>query len=192
MSVLYYYLGKGQKLRDFCQDETRLGLKTISGKLLTLKGIKPFGKVQWKRDNFYLYGAVEPLTGESFFYEFSHLDTECFQLFVNKFSDIFPDSVNFMQVDNAKCHYSIDWPENVIPIFQPSYSPELNPIERFWEELKSKLRWLNFSSLYELKKQLSILLNSITSDAHRGADLFEIASIVGWKYITEAVLSAAS
>ena len=90
LSIIYFYLGKGQKLRYFCQDETPLGLKTISGKVLTLKGIKPEGKIQWKRDNFYLYGAVEPLTGESYFYKFSHLDTKCFQLFVNQFSDIFP------------------------------------------------------------------------------------------------------
>ncbi|MBW4610012.1 MAG: transposase [Hassallia sp. WJT32-NPBG1] len=30
-------------------------------------------------------------------------------------------------------------PENIIPIFQPPHSPELNPIERFWEFIKSKL-----------------------------------------------------
>ncbi|WP_442948866.1 transposase [Nostoc sp.] len=28
----------------------------------------------------------------------------------------------------------------MIPIFQPPHSPELNPIERFWELLKSKLQ----------------------------------------------------
>lgn len=182
--MLYSYLGKEQKFRYFCQDETRLGLKTVSGRLLTLKGIKPEGKVQWKRDNFYLYGAVEPMTGESYFYEFSHLDRICFQSFVNQFSKIFPDSVNFMQLDNAGAHQNIDWPENVIPIFQPSHSPELNPIERFWQEIKSKLRWSNFGSLDELRDEVSIILNKITKEA--------IASITGWQYIISAVLSATS
>ena len=59
-----------------CQDETRLGLKTITGRLITAPGVKPIGLSQWQRDNFYLYGVVEPLSGYSFFYEFSHLDGE--------------------------------------------------------------------------------------------------------------------
>lgn len=67
----------GQRLRYWCQDETRIGLHTMRGRLLTLKGVKPKGKVQWNFQALWLYGLVEPLTGESFFYEFCHLDTVC-------------------------------------------------------------------------------------------------------------------
>jgi ABC-type multidrug transport system fused ATPase/permease subunit len=69
-----------------CQDETRLGLKTIAGRLITALGIKPIGLSQWQRDNFYLYGVVETLSGYSFFYEFSHLDGDCFQKFLELLS----------------------------------------------------------------------------------------------------------
>jgi hypothetical protein len=41
-------MGLGGPVRFFCQDETRLGLKTISGRKITAKGIKPKGKVQWQ------------------------------------------------------------------------------------------------------------------------------------------------
>lgn len=68
---------KERKIRYWCGDESRFGLQTIAGKLITLKGIKPIGLTQWKRDNFYLYGVVEPLTGQSFILEFTHLDTMC-------------------------------------------------------------------------------------------------------------------
>jgi hypothetical protein len=34
------------------------------GRLLKLKGVKPHGFTQWPRDNFYLYGVIEPLTGD--------------------------------------------------------------------------------------------------------------------------------
>jgi transposase len=94
--------------------------------------------------------ALTLLTGGSYFYEFSHLDHECFQLFINQVSQVFSDSLNFIQIDNAPAHQNIEWPENIIPIFQPAYSPELNPIERFWEYLKSKLSWKNFSNIQEL------------------------------------------
>lgn len=149
-----------------------------------MKGIKPLGKVQWKRDNFYLYGAVEPTTGESYFYEFSHLDSYCFQLFINQLSDQFPDTLNFLQLDHAKFHKNIDWPENIIPIFQPSYSPELNPIERFWQELKRSLQWENCQNLEELRQKVSTTLLHF--------DRIAIASLTGWDYLTPAILSATS
>jgi hypothetical protein len=69
----------GQRIRYLFQDETRLGLKTLTGRLITALGVKPVGWSQWRRDCFWLYGAVEPLSGFSFFFEFSHLD-HCLQL----------------------------------------------------------------------------------------------------------------
>lgn len=50
-------------IRYWCEDESRLGLRTEVGRLITVKGVKPLGTMQWKRENFYLYGLVEPLTG---------------------------------------------------------------------------------------------------------------------------------
>jgi hypothetical protein len=49
----------------WCQDETRIGLKTIERQKITARGIKPIGKVQWNFKAYYLYGAVAPQTGES-------------------------------------------------------------------------------------------------------------------------------
>jgi len=149
--------------------------------MLTLSGVKPIGSVQWKRDNFYLYGVVEPLTGESFFYEFSHLDSTCFQEFINMVSAFFRDSLIIMQMDQGKIHQSsmLDWPENIIPIFQPPYSPELNPIERFWQHLKAQLKWHNCRCLDELRSLLKKALEEITPEA--------ISSLTGWNFITTAV-----
>ncbi|MEG4234592.1 hypothetical protein QUA40_21170 [Microcoleus sp. Pol11C3] len=57
------YFGKGKKLRYLCQDETRLGLKTLTGKLIAARGVKPVAPILWKRENFWLDGVVEPLSG---------------------------------------------------------------------------------------------------------------------------------
>jgi hypothetical protein len=42
-----------------------------------------------------------------------------------------------LQVDNGRFHTSkkLLIPENIILLFQPSYCPELNPIERLWMDL---------------------------------------------------------
>ncbi len=39
-------MGLGEKVRFFSEDETRIGLKTISGRKITARGVKPKGKVQ--------------------------------------------------------------------------------------------------------------------------------------------------
>ena len=61
------HLGRGRTVRYFCEDESRSGLKTLLSPVITLFGVKPIAPVQWSRDNFWLYGAVEPLSGEHFF-----------------------------------------------------------------------------------------------------------------------------
>lgn len=73
---------KYKKIRYFAEDESRFGLKTIEGRRITLKGVKPTGDWQWKFKAFWLYGIIEPLTGESFFWEFSHVDSDCYQQFL--------------------------------------------------------------------------------------------------------------
>jgi DDE superfamily endonuclease len=171
-------LGPGRKVRYWCCDESRLGLKTITGRTITLPGIKPNGIVGWQRKNFYLYGVVEPATGESFLWEFSHLDGKCFQEFLDLFSQDYPDELNLIQMDNGSFHKSLvlKWPDNVIPIFQPPNSPELNPIERLWEHIKYELTWEHCTDLDELRAKLKQVLNSLSAEA--------IASLCGWDYIT--------
>lgn len=59
-------------------------------------------------------------------WEFSHLDSRCFQDFLDLFSKAYPDVLNLVQMDNVSFHKSLDlkWPDNVIiPIFQPPNSP---------------------------------------------------------------------
>ena len=38
----------GQRVRYLCQDETRLGLNTLPGRLITARGVKPMGETQWR------------------------------------------------------------------------------------------------------------------------------------------------
>jgi len=68
--------------------------------------VKPVGISQWGRENFYLYGAVEPLSGESFFLEFSHLDGVCFERFVQGFASVYPEDLHILQMDNGSFHHS--------------------------------------------------------------------------------------
>lgn len=110
-------------IRYFCEDETRFGLKTTIGRLITASGVKPLGTWQWQFKAFWLYGAVEPLSGNQFFWQFSHVDTDCYQRFLNEFSACYAQSLNLLQVDNGAFHKAkhLQIPDNIILLFQPAY-----------------------------------------------------------------------
>lgn len=177
MAVIVKHFGTGRRVRYFCQDESRFGLKTLLGRGITLRGVKPSAPVQWQRDNFWLYGAVEPATGEHFFYSFSHLDAVGFGGFVKLFGATFPESLNLLHLDQASPHVAttFTWPDNVVPIFQPSHSPELNPIERVWQDLKKLFKNHNFPSLPALRERVFQVVNSLTEALLR--------SLTGWSYL---------
>jgi hypothetical protein len=168
-------------LRYFAQDESRFGLKTSVGRLITALGIKPLGKWQWQFTAFWLYGAVEPRTGERFFLQFSHIDSDCYQLFLDGFSQQYSDSLNILQVDNGAFHKakSLRIPDNIILLFQPAYSPELNPIERLWQHLKKDLRWSLFKDITELQTKVDELLNELTYET--------VVSLTGYNFILDAL-----
>jgi hypothetical protein len=173
------------RLRYFAQDESRFGLKTSVGRLITALGIKPLGKWQWQFKAFWLYGAVEPTTGERFFLQFSHVDSECYQRFLDAFSAQYSDSLNILQVDNGAFHKakSLRIPDNVILLFQPAYCPELNPIERLWQHLKKDLRWSLFKDITQLQTKVDELLNQLTHET--------VDSLTGYHFIQEALSVAA-
>ena len=144
-------------------------------------GIKPQGKTQWLFQAYWLYGAIEPATGESFFCEFSDLDTDCFEAYLTHFSDRYPNDQHIIQVDNAPAHTAkkLVLPENVTLLFQPPHSPDLNPIERLWLWVKEKLGWLTIAKLDELKVKVWEIVKTLKPE--------EIKQLSYWSFIERAV-----
>ena len=168
-------------VRYWCQDESRLGLKTELGRVITAKGVKPRLPVQWRRQAFYLYGIVEPKTGDSFFYEFSHLDSMCFQQFLHLIAQTFPQSLNVIQLDNSSAHtaHHLVIPDNIVLLFQPAHSPELNPIERVWQDIKVDLKGDVFETLDDLRTAVREVLGYLTPEW--------LASLSGYPYLLSAL-----
>lgn len=89
----------------------------------------------------WFYGAVEPGSGDSFFLELPALDTVCFQVFLDHLSGAFPDVLVVLVLDGAPAHVarSLVIPDNLLLVRLPPYSPELNPIERVWLDIRKRL-----------------------------------------------------
>ena len=161
-------------------------MKTLTGKVITASGVKPRVKVKSGRENFWIYGAIEPLTGEHFLHEYPQLNADCFQEFLEELSQQLGSDYAILQIDSAPAHISsaIRWPENLIPLVQPPHSPELNRIEPLWQFLKQPLKNEFFSDLQALRDRIQELFDQLT---------FEIVmSVSCYNFILEALFYAAS
>jgi hypothetical protein len=120
----------------------RLGLhESQTRRRITARGVKPIQLMLPRYKYLWFFGAVEPASGESLFLELPALDSVCFQAFLNEFSTAFPDSLNVLVLDGAPAHVAraLVVPDNVFLVRLPPYSPELNPIERVWLDVRKHL-----------------------------------------------------
>src|SRR4029453_16006987 len=85
-----------QPVRVFCQDESRLGLHLPLHRRLTGSGGNPAQVVEPLYESYWLYAAVEPTTGEAFWWELPSLDAECFGIFLHKFGQAYAESLNIV------------------------------------------------------------------------------------------------
>jgi DDE superfamily endonuclease len=171
-------------VRVFCQDESRLGLRLPIRRRLTGYGVKPLQVVEPLYESYWLYAAVEPTTGDAFWWELPRLDADCFTLFLKKFGQHYAESLNIVLLDQAPAHVAqrVQWPENVVLVWLPAYSPALNPVERLWEDLKGRLDVVDArvrSSLTALQDHVADIVRDYTAET--------IASLAGYAYLVEAV-----
>jgi hypothetical protein len=124
---------------------------------------------------------VEPKTGAAFFYEFSHLNTDCFQVFLNLIAQQFADEIIILQLDNGAFHKAkrLQVPSNIVLLFQLPHCPELNPIEQVWQYLKRRLRWQLPQNLEQLRQWMSQQLEALSAET--------IVSITGRASILQAL-----
>lgn len=156
----------------------------IHRKRITAKGVQPKISSEIKREYYYLFGLIEPLTGQDFMLEFPRLETQTRQIFLDEFAQADPASLQVIILDNASSHTTAKMKvaENLRLIFLPAYAPELNPIERFWRELKDWLSDYQPATLPEVRTLVSQGLKSFSENALR--------SITSFDFLISAWLSA--
>lgn len=87
-------------------------------------------------------------------------------------------------MDGAPSHLSeaLQVPDNMSIIPLPPYSPELNPVENFWKELKKEGFYNQcFNSLTAVEDQLEKMLKHFEDNPQL------VQSIVGYTWILDAL-----
>ena len=134
----------------------------------------------------YAYGAVDVVSGELDSLILPQVNTVCTQIFLDEAGNRHPNHRIIMVLDGAGWHASHDLtpPPNIRLLSLPPYSPELNPVENLWDELREKFFHNKaFDSMDALEDQLQAGLLDLENDWPR------VQSIVSWNWIVNALLN---
>ena len=167
------------------QDEARFGRIAQSKRCWCPKPIRPICPTMVSQEYTYAYGAVSIADGQWDSLILPQTDTVCMQIFLDEIALRYPDERIVMVLDGAGWHRSgkLVMPNNMKLLFLPPYSPELNPVENIWEELREKgFDNKVFDSLDDLETQLLHSLKYLE-------DHPEITkSIAAWPWIINSFL----
>ncbi|MDR1236310.1 MAG: IS630 family transposase [Holosporaceae bacterium] len=145
-------------------DEARFGTHTKIGYGWFPKGERTPVKMKIGYKAFYVYGAVSAKTGSNYSASFPNVNTECMNDFLKRLSKHYQEKKIAIIMDGAGWHRSedLETPENIDIFLLPPYSPELNPVERFWGYLKQNVMHNKlFESLDEIEESLQTFLNNL-------------------------------
>ena len=141
-------------------DEHRAGLKPVLRRVWAPKGRRPVAAVHPRYEWLYLYGFVRPTSGAVEWFPCSAVNTALFAAVLARFAEAVGAGAAktvILVLDNAGWHGGgrLEPPEGVRLVFQPPYSPELQPAERLWPLAREAVANQHFAGLADLDAALA-------------------------------------
>jgi transposase len=173
-----------QPLRLMFQDEARFGRISDCCYCWCKKPLRPLVKAMLSHQYVYAYAAVSPQDGKLDSLVLPEVNGQWMQEFIVEVASRYPKENIVMVVDGAGWHKSKRFalPANLKLLFLPPYSPELNPQEHIWDELREKhFHNKTFDSLDLLEDHLVESLRVLEGQND------SIKGIVGWEWVIDAI-----
>lgn len=148
-------------------DESRFGTHSKIGHGWFRTGIRTPVKFKLGYKNFYLYSAANSKTGDEFTLLLPNVNINCMNIFIKEFAAVNKNKKIVIVMDGAAWHKSdkLKIPSNIRIIIQPSYSPELNPIERLWQYIKNHtIKNKVYKTLADLEKEICKFIKNLTPE----------------------------
>ena len=152
--------GTYNKVRLMYQDEAGFGRISKMSSCWAPQGIRPSIPSHYMREYRYCYGAVDAQTGDSFYLIAGGCNTEWTNEFLRQVSQAYPDDYILLVMDNAIWHKSSTL--DIELTFIPPYTPEMNPIEQVWKEIRKRgFKNKAFRTLEDVMKQLQDVIQGL-------------------------------
>ena len=157
-------------------DEMRLGLRGQVRRVLAPRGVKVVQRVQLVYRWVYLLLAVEPRTGTIRWRWVARMNAEHLLPVLQEWE------LRCVVWDGAPAHKARVMQElKTVRVRQPAYSPELNPAERVFEEVR---RWTEgevYESVEAKQEAAEVYLHYLD----RNPDV--VRQLCGWEWITDSL-----
>ena len=165
-------------------DEARFGRISDTRRCWCPKPIRPVCYAMVSQEYTYAYAAAS-VDGTMDSLILPHVNGECMQIFLDEVVARHLNDWIIMVLDGAGWHKneSLIIPDNIRLLSLPPYSPELNPVEHIWDDLREK-EFLNrvFDSIDSLEDHLEKTLHDMEHQER-------IRSIVAWPWIINALMN---
>jgi len=178
---------RGRCVRLMFQDEAGFGRMVRIRRCWAPAPQRPLVDNGYEREFTCVYGAVSPLEGQLDWMICQKMNAELMGQFLARVSAAHPDDFIIMIIDGASSHVAkaLVVPENIRLHRLPAYSPQLNPQEHLWDELREK-EFPNrvFADMAGVLRQLEQGLPRLPADTDR------VRSITAWPWIVNLCLKA--
>ena len=174
-------------VRLMFQDEARFGRMARIRRCWSPSPLRPLVSNGYERQFTYVYGGVSPVHGQLDWSLNEKMNTTNMSAFLSQVSQAHPQEFIVMVVDGASSHKAKELvvPENIRLIPLPAYSPELNPQEHVWEEVREKaFPNMVLDQMALVVERLKAGMGSLAADAER------VRGITAWPWIISLNLQA--
>jgi transposase len=174
-------------IRLMFQDEARFGRINDPRRCWAPKGCRPEVGMQIVREYTYAFGAASPHDGVLDTLVLPVVTAETMSIFLAEVARRHPEEFILMFLDGAGWHRANNLviPENMKLETLPPYSPQLNPMEHIWDEVREK--WFTnevFESLDGVEDRLVEALAALENDQEL------VASTTGFDWIINCPMTA--
>ena len=124
------------------------------------------------------------LDGDAIFVGLPGLTTAGMQHCLDHFAAERPTTLNIVLLYTMRCRAvaAFRLPQHVVPVIQPPYCLEVNPVERVWQHLKTARARQRLTTLHELHEEVVRLVQDSTAALLRG-----LTSYPYFVHVTHAV-----
>lgn len=174
-----------EKVRVWVADEHRYGLISVIRRVWSWYGVKPTAPYHTKYEWGYLYSALE-VDGENRS-EAMFMSGVCLEsslAFLKQIQARDPESHHVVIWDQAGFHQKPGdqtLPGKVHIVSLPAYSPELNPVEKIGDYIKSKISNVTWNTLPEIEAAIEEELRPIWQLPQR------VKELIGHSYLVDQV-----
>jgi hypothetical protein len=163
-------------------DELRLGLRGTTRRVWGRRGVKVRQRLQLTYEWRYLFAAVDGQAGRIWWNWVPSMKAEALWPTIAGIQEM--DILDGLVWDNAPGHRDDDITDLDLGVVGlPPYSPELNPAERLFEEVRRRFEGRVYATLDDKAAEVQAFLEELDADPAR------VRRLCGWDWINAAIAS---